>query len=105
MNRPEVVSVAQARTLIATQSPTILDMRDHRSYRARHIVGAMLLHDGLEQALLADEERDKALLFYCYRGVKSREKAEFFAGMGFSRVYSLDNGFAAWPRDDDSTTG
>lgn len=92
------LSATEAQALIAAEPVVILDVRDHRSYRASHIEGARLLHDGLEQLLIDEGEHDKPLLFYCYRGVESKKKADYFANRGFTRVYSLENGYTGWPR-------
>lgn len=92
----EVISPERARALVAMQSVTVLDLRDHRSYRAGHIEGALLLHDGLMQALIQQNELDKPVLIYCYRGNKSKEKAELFSDLGFRCVYSLDGGYTDW---------
>lgn len=99
MSDYQIISAEEAQKLIRTEEVTILDVRDHRSYRAGHIEGARMLHDDLEQAILAEGEFERPLLFYCYRGVESKKKAEHFANMGFQRVYSLDNGFTGWPRE------
>jgi thiosulfate sulfurtransferase len=102
MSASYVISIAEAKALIASQPVTILDLRDHRSFRAGHIEGARLLHDGLEQALIEAYEVDKPILIYCFRGIKSKEKAEHFERLGFERVYSLEGGFTAWPREQPS---
>jgi thiosulfate sulfurtransferase len=102
MSASYVISIAEAQALIAAQEVTILDMRDHRSFRAGHIDGARVLHDGLEQALVDAYEVDKPILIYCFRGIQSKEKAEHFERLGFNRVYSLEGGFTAWPRDEPS---
>jgi len=99
MSDYQIISADEAKALIASEAVTILDVRDHRSYRAGHIEGARILHDDLEQALLAEGELERPLLFYCYRGNDSKAKAEHFARLGFQRVYSLDNGFTGWPRE------
>jgi thiosulfate sulfurtransferase len=99
MSDYQIISAEEAKALMASESVTILDMRDHRSYRAGHIDGARMLHEDLEHTLLAEGEFERPLLFYCYRGIDSRAKAEHFANVGFQRVYSLENGFTGWPRD------
>lgn len=96
MSGYQVISPDAARVLVAAQSVTVLDLRDHRSYRAGHIDGALLLHDGLMQALIKQNELDKPVLIYCYRGTKSKEKAELFTDLGFREVYSLDGGYTDW---------
>ena len=99
MDNPLTVSAEQAQALITSEAVTILDARDARSYRAGHIAGAVLLHDGLEQFLVEQAEFDKPILVYCYRGVESMKKATRLLSLGFQRVYSLENGFTGWPRD------
>ena len=94
------INAEEAKALIAAnENIRILDVRDHRSYRAGHIEGAVMLHDGLEARILEDAEYDRPILVYCYRGVKSKEKAELFDGTGFKQVYMLDGGYANWPRE------
>ena len=55
--------------------------------------------EGLEQLLIDGGDYEKPLLFYCYRGVESKKKADYFANRGFKRVYSLENGYTGWPRE------
>jgi thiosulfate sulfurtransferase len=93
-----VIGPAEARELLATRPTTILDLRDHRSYRAGHIEGALLLHDGLMQTIVKKNELEKPILIYCYRGNKSKEKAELFTELGFRFVYSLDGGYTDWTK-------
>jgi rhodanese-related sulfurtransferase len=92
------ISAAEAQSLIARERVTILDVRDHRSYRAGHIEGARMLHDDLEQLLVEEGDFQTPILLYCYRGNDSKKKADHFCALGFQRVYSLDNGFTGWPR-------
>ncbi|MEY4579709.1 MAG: hypothetical protein RL701_4412 [Pseudomonadota bacterium] len=96
MSGYEVISIERAKTLLASQAVTILDLRDHRSYRSGHIAGAMLLHDGLMQRLLKENELDKPILIYCYRGSTSKDKADQFSELGFRHVYSLEGGYTDW---------
>jgi rhodanese-related sulfurtransferase len=94
----QIISAEDAQALIDAEAVTILDARDHRSYRVAHIDGARLLHDDLEQALVSEGDFDRPVLLYCYRGNDSQAKAERFVQLGFRRVYSLHKGFTAWPR-------
>lgn len=94
----QTVTTEQAQALLASEPVRVFDLRDFRSYRAGHIDGAVLLHEGLEQRLLQEENFSAPLLLYCYRGIKSREKAEQLAQLGFTRIYTLDNGYTGWPR-------
>lgn len=97
------VSAQEAQALLRSESVMVLDVRDARSYRAGHIEGARMLHDGLEQALIEEGDFERPLLLYCYRGNESKKKADHLAQLGFRRVYSLDDGFTGWPRGDGSS--
>jgi thiosulfate sulfurtransferase len=93
------LTTEQARALIAAESNlTILDLRDHRSYRAGHIDGALLLHDGLMQSIIKRNQLDAPILLYCYRGVQSAERAEVFGDLGSKHVYSLEGGYTEWSK-------
>lgn len=92
----QTITAAEAKALMGKESITTIDLRDARSYRNEHIDGAVLYHEGLEKALIERADFNAPLLFYCYRGVTSKEKAGLFSAMGFTRVYSLDNGFVGW---------
>lgn len=94
----QVISSERARDLLTAQPTTVLDLRDQRSYRAGHIAGALMLHDGLMQALLKQNDLDKPILLYCYRGGASQERAQQFADLGYRHVYNLEGGYTAWQK-------
>jgi rhodanese-related sulfurtransferase len=98
MSGYQVIAPELAKDLLDQPALMVLDMRDHRSYRAGHIEGALLLHDGLFQSIVEREEWQRPLLVYCYRGNTSLEKAALFAELGFAHVYSLEGGFTAWSK-------
>jgi len=96
---PTIVNAEQAKALLSRETVRVLDMRDFRSYRAGHIEGAVLLHDGLEESLMDEGAYEQPMLLYCYRGIKSKEKAEYFVRRGFERVYTLEGGYTDWPHE------
>ena len=57
----QVLTAARAKALLASRPVRVPDMRDHRTYRAGHIAGAVLLHGGLEKKLLEDGPCDRSL--------------------------------------------
>lgn len=90
------VTVAEAKTIIAEDSPLIVDSRDAHSFKEGHIDGALLAHDGLMEQLIRKREFEKPVIVYCYHGNSSKDLAEFLGGVGFKSVYSLAGGFTAW---------
>lgn len=93
------ISTREARELIATREPLLLDIRDASAYRSGHLPGALLFSDLDPLALRRVLPRDKPLLVYCYHGIASQDVARLFADLGFGEVYSLDGGFEAWHAD------
>lgn len=98
MSNYEEVSPQQADEVIKGFNPLLLDIRDDVSYRANHIEGALLNHDGLMQSLIQKKDYDRPIIIYCYHGISSRDMADFFCTIGFKRVYSLMGGYVAWKK-------
>jgi thiosulfate sulfurtransferase len=96
MNKPKQITIGELEQLIAAGGALLLDARDASSYRAGHVEGAMLLHDGLMEALIKRRELDRPLVVYCYRGNLSLEKAVLFCAAGFRNVCNLAGGYVAW---------
>ena len=96
MQAPVQITIGEAERILSQDAPTVLDARDADSYRAGHIDGAMLLHDGLMEAIVNRRQYDTPILIYCFRGNVSLDKARLFSATGFRRVYSLAGGYVAW---------
>ena len=47
--------------------------------------------------------KDRKIVFSCHTGVRSLDVASYFIGHGFSEVYSMRGGIAAWSNEIDST--
>jgi thiosulfate sulfurtransferase len=45
---------------------------------------------------LAVADKAKPLIVYCYHGNSSQGAANYFDGLGFKEVYSVDGGYEAW---------
>ena len=93
------ISVDQTKQLIEAGDLTILDIRDTQSYSMGHICNAIHAEDIDINHFIAEEDKEKPLLVYCYHGHSSQSAAEHFAENGFANVYSMDGGYAAWPQD------
>lgn len=90
------IDIASARQLLKEEAVTVLDIRDAGSFSAGHIKSAIHAEAVDIDAFVADEDKNKPLLVYCYHGISSRGAAEYFTESGFARVYSLDGGYVAW---------
>lgn len=90
------ISVEEARELIDRGGVTIGDIRDSDAYRAGCIEGAVHVQHETIDEFLQVAPRDKPLILYCYHGNSSQGAANYFDGLGFQEVYSVDGGFEAW---------
>ena len=90
------VDVNEAKTLMANESLTILDLRDLDSFKESHIPSAQ--HVTAQELLTLCETMDYTtpILVYCYRGISCQSVAQHLIEAGFKHVYSLEGGFNAW---------
>jgi len=96
----QAIDIEQVKKLIDEQIVTVADIRDPQSYHAAHIEDAVQVNDNNVQEFVANSDKTKPLLVYCYHGHSSQSAAEYFATMGFIEVYSMDGGFEAWRLQD-----
>jgi thiosulfate sulfurtransferase len=90
------ISIDEAKAIIDTGGATIGDVRDADSYRSSCIAGAIHLQQETLDDFLQATPKDKPLILYCYHGNSSQGAADYFHGLGFEEVYSVDGGFEAW---------
>jgi rhodanese-related sulfurtransferase len=74
----------------------LLDVREPVEYASGHVPGAV----NLPQADLADRldelPRDRPVVLICQGGYRSLRAAQFLKQTGFTRVFSVPGGTAAW---------
>jgi thiosulfate sulfurtransferase len=93
----QTISVDDARQLLQTESVTVLDIRDGQSFSAGHIDNALHAEAIDVDKFIAEADKDKPLLVYCFHGISSQSAAQFLSDSGFTRVFSMEGGYAAWP--------
>ena len=90
------ISAGEALALLRAEAQVkLFDVRDLESYRRHHIEGAAHLAEDRFPFWLRRIERDAPVVIYCYHGNASKVYAQMFADFRFSRVYSVDGGYAA----------
>ena len=77
----------------------VIDIRDPNSFSYSNIPGSKNFTSDDLMSLINNEDKEKELLIYCYKGNSSRKVAHFLSESGFSNVYSLIGGFNAWEND------
>ncbi len=93
----ESISAQQASELIAEDDAVVVDIRDQASFESGHIEAAIHLDNSNVESFIEQADLDRPLIVYCYHGNMSKGAADFLNSRGFSRTYSLDGGYSAWP--------
>lgn len=73
-----------------------VDVRDPASYEAAHVPNAHYLSDANIEKFVANTDKNKPIVVYCYHGHTSLGGAAYLMDQGFKEVYSLIGGFERW---------
>ena len=87
------IHVQEAQELLNDPGTVIVDIRDKVSFQAGNIPNSINLSDENIIDFLDSTDRKAPLLIYCYRGINSKDAAEYFVNNGFKSVFSLDGGY------------
>jgi len=90
------VSPAQVKDWLASgEKLHFIDLRHPSESSADPLAGAEPL-DFANQSKYMQLPKDSRIVFICKQGVTSLDAAAYFAGHGFSQVYSVQGGAEAW---------
>lgn len=92
----EEITVSQANDWLAQRQAMLIDIRAEAHFADCHVRGAFPLNAQTFPRLLAETARETPLLILCYHGISSRQAAAMLMAQGFSHVYSVAGGMAAW---------
>jgi rhodanese-related sulfurtransferase len=92
------VNTLEATQMINRQDALMLDVREQAEFAASHILNARGLPLSQIEARCGDIEKfkDKPVIVYCASGNRSGAAAAALRKHGFSKVFNLSGGFAAW---------
>lgn len=90
------ISIEHAKELIDEGDATIIDIRDPESYAKGHIENSIHVSNSNVGEIVAQTDKSKPLVIYCYHGNSSKSAAEYFFNMGFVKSYSVDGGYEHW---------
>lgn len=86
---------AQARERVAAGSLTLVDVRPAQERALAQVpVACRTFDDGVEK--IEALPKDQPLAFLCQAGARSAQAAEHFRALGFTRVFNVAGGIAAW---------
>jgi rhodanese-related sulfurtransferase len=91
------VSVAEARDRIAGGAK-LIDVREDNEFEAEHAAGAKHVGRGVidRDIVQTFPEKDTELVLYCGGGYRSALAADMLQKMGYTNVWSMAGGWAAW---------
>jgi thioredoxin len=95
------LTAAEAKNLIETSQPLILDVRTPNEYYSGHIAGATLIPlQQLSQRLSEIQKyKDREILIYCRSGNRSTVASEILIENGFKKIYNLRTGIKGWMKE------
>lgn len=97
--RHKELTPADAVALMNREEPIVLDVREDNEVgkgligQARHIPATMFDKRASE---IDERDKEKPMLIYCASGVRSQGICRKLTGRGFTKVYNLKGGLAAW---------
>lgn len=74
----------------------VVDVRTPPEFEADHIPSAVNVPVDQLQAGSATWNKTGAIVVYCATGARSADAAAYLVAQGFTKVYDLDKGIAAW---------
>ncbi len=92
----KIIDVKQAKQLLQGGIVQCIDIRDAQMYQEQHLPKAINVTQQQLKEFFLSADRTAPTLVYCYEGISSLKVAESLVDYGFSDVYSLEGGFAAW---------
>lgn len=102
-NRPAMVrqiGPKELKALVEAGKAKLYDVRPEKERAIAKIAGATMLDDKT-MAEVEGMPKDTPLAFHCHHGGRSRAAAEHFLKLGFTNVYNLAGGIAAWSTEVD----
>lgn len=85
----------------AREQPVLLDVREPWEVDVCHLAGVKPVPMRAIPARFLELKRDAQTVVICHHGARSYQVAMFLEHQGFSNIYNLYGGMAAWARDVD----
>ena len=95
--RVREVSVAKTQGRIA-KGAVLIDVREDNEYAAAHATGSRHMGRGIIERDIVQTfpDKDTELVLYCGGGYRSALAAVNLQKMGYTNVWSMEGGWAAW---------
>jgi rhodanese-related sulfurtransferase len=87
--------------LQGSDKPFVLDVREPWELQVCALADSVNIPMGQIPARSAELSKDREIVVLCHHGVRSQHVALFLQRQGFSNLYNLKGGIAAWAREVD----
>jgi rhodanese-related sulfurtransferase len=84
-----------------TPAPLLLDVREPWEFATCHIAGSQPMPMSSVPARAEELDPEAEIVVICHHGMRSAQVCMFLERQGFSRVFNLAGGVAAWAVDVD----
>lgn len=91
------ISVTDLKAIIKPET-IILDTRKPEIFKQGHIPGAINVNADTLSDFMRDADVDQPVYVCCYTGVSSQSIVLHLKTQGFSKVYNVTGGYAAWEK-------
>ena len=102
----EQISPAQLKVWLDDSSsvqPLLLDVREPQEFAHCHIDGSLTIPMSSVPARVQELDSAAATVVICHHGMRSSQVAMYLQQQGFSKLYNLSGGVAAWAAQVDTT--
>lgn len=96
---PEASSIAATELSARKASgnaPVVIDVRTAEEYAAGHIPGALNIPFDQVAKRISEIDAPHGVALYCMVGPRARKGEEALLGVGYTSVFHLEGGLAAW---------
>jgi monothiol glutaredoxin len=100
--RVKAITAPALKSLLDMGNVELFDVRPDDE-RARASIPQAKKLDAAGQKYLASLDKKAPIALHCHHGTRSRNAAEQLIRQGYTNVYNLEGGIAAWSRDIDPT--
>ena len=80
----------------AGTAPVVIDVRTKEEYAAGHIPGTLNISFDRVAERISEIDAPNGVALYCMVGPRARKGEAALLGAGYTRVFHLDGGLAAW---------
>ncbi|MDQ0316956.1 rhodanese-like domain-containing protein [Amorphus orientalis] len=92
----EVLTPQEVKEKFDRNEVVVIDVRTPAEFAFEHIKGAMLFPLSSFDASKLPGQSEKAIVFHCGSGVRSKRVAEACAAAGITQLAHMEGGFGAW---------